>query len=158
MTSERPNSQTILFLASNPDGLRQVGTELRDIKEGLRRSQNRDQFNLSPCLDVRPRDIQRSLLDETPDIVHFAGNGKGEAGLILEDEAGNPKLVSGAALAGLFALFAEEIQCVILNGCFSEPQAHAIAQHIPYVIGMQHEISNEAAIAFAVGFYNRPLA
>ncbi len=67
---------------------------------------------------------------------------------------GNPKLVDGAALAGLFALFAEDIRCVVLNGCYSEVQARAIAQHIPYVIGMNNAIGDKAAIAFAVGFYD----
>lgn len=69
---------------------------------------------------MRPRDIQRALLDAPPAIVHFAGHGTGEEGLIFEDEAGNPKLIDGAVLAGLFALFAEEIRCVVLNGCYSE--------------------------------------
>ncbi|WP_249370341.1 NB-ARC domain-containing protein [Acaryochloris marina] len=154
MTSPSPEQQTILFLASNPDGLRQLGRELRDIKNGLRRSEHRDQFTLCPCLDVRTIDIQRALLDETPQIIHFAGSGKGEAGLVFEDQAGNPKLVTGAALAGLFELFAEYIHCVILNGCYSQVQAQAIAQHIDYVVGMQQAISNEAALAFAVGFYD----
>ncbi|MGB8702755.1 MAG: NB-ARC domain-containing protein, partial [Thermosynechococcaceae cyanobacterium] len=154
MTASSPEPQTILFLASNPDGLRQVGRELRDVKEGLRRSQYRDQFTLNPCLDVRTRDIQRALLDAPPQIIHFAGNGTGEAGLIFEDESGNPKLVDGAALAGLFALFAEDIRCVVLNGCYSDVQANAIAQHIEYVVGMRQEISAQAAIAFSVGFYD----
>ena len=146
--------QAILFLAANPDGLRQVGQELREIKEGLRRSQERDRFTLTPCLDVRPRDIQRALLDESPQIVHFAGRGVGTDGLVFEDDAGNVKLVDGAALAGLFALFADQIQCVVLNGCYSELQAQAIAQHIEYVIGMQQEIGDQSAVEFAVGFYD----
>jgi WD40 repeat protein len=146
--------QSILFLAANPDGLRQVGKELREIKEGLRRSQERDRFSLTPCLDVRPRDIQRALLDESPHIIHFAGRGVGKDGLVFEDELGNPKLVDGAALAGLFALFADQIQCVVLNGCYSEVQSQAIAQHIEYVIGIREEISNEAALEFAIGFYD----
>jgi GUN4-like len=154
MNSPSPEPQTILFLASNPDGLRQVGRELRDVKDGLQRSQYRDRFTLNPCLDVRTRDIQRALLDAPPSIVHFAGSVTGEAGLIFEDEAGNPKLVDGAALAGLFALFAEDIHCVVLNGCYSDLQAKAIAQHIEYVVGMRQEIRAKAAIAFAVGFYD----
>jgi CHAT domain len=154
MSRSPDTQQAILFLAANPDGLRQVGKELREVKEGLRRSQERDRFSLTPCLDVRPRDIQRALLDESPHIIHFAGRGVGEDGLVFEDELGNPKVVDGAALAGLFALFAEQVQCVVLNGCYSEVQAQAIAQHIKYVIGIREEISNEAALEFAIGFYD----
>ena len=148
------SQQVILFLAANPDGLRRVGVELREIKEGLRRSQERDHFTLTPCLDVRPRDIQRALLDDPPQIVHFAGRGVGETGLVFEDETGGAKLVDGAALAGLFTLFADQIRCVVLNGCYSQEQAKAIAQHIDYVIGIRDEISDEAAREFAVSFYD----
>ena len=154
MSQSPETQQVILFLAANPDGLRQVGKELREIKEGLKRSKQRDRFSLTPCLDVRPRDIQRALLDESPHIIHFAGRGVGKEGLVFEDEVGNSKVVDGAALAGLFALFADQIQCVVLNGCYSQVQAQAIAQHIEYVIGVRDQISNEAALEFAIGFYD----
>jgi hypothetical protein len=128
--------------------------ELRDIAEGLQRAQKREQFNLEQRLTVRPSDIQRAMLDVGPQIIHFSGHGAGAQGLVFEDEVGNTKLVDGAALAGLFELFADQITCVLLNGCYSETQAKAIAQHIPYVIGMNEAIGDKAAIAFAVGFYD----
>ena len=156
MPSLSTDPQTILFLAANPKdtGRLRLDQELRDIGEGLQRAQKRDQFNLEQRLAVRPRDIHRAMLDVKPQIIHFSGSGEGEAGLIFEDEIGNTKLVSGAALAGLFELFVDQINCVVLNGCYSERQAKAIAQHIPYVIGMNQAIGAEAAIAFAVGFYD----
>ncbi|BCL35793.1 TIR domain-containing protein [Nostoc sp. MS1] len=146
----------ILILAANPTNtLRlRVDQEVRDIDEGLRRSQKRDQFSLETKLAVRPRDIQRALLDVSPQIIHFSGHGAGEEGLVFEDEMGNHKLVSGSALANLFKIFAEDIECVLLNGCYSVVQAEAINQHINYVIGMNRAIGDKAAIEFAVGFYD----
>jgi hypothetical protein len=120
----------------------------------LRRAQKRDQFNLEQRSAVRPRDIQRAMLDLEPQIIHFSGHGAGEAGLVFEDEIGNAKLFDGNALADLFKLFADQLNCVLFNGCYSEVQANAIAQHIPYVIGMNKTIGDQAAIAFAVGFYD----
>ncbi|WP_225931261.1 AAA-like domain-containing protein [Leptolyngbya sp. 7M] len=76
-----------------------------------------------------------------------------QTGLFFEDDSGQAILVDGAALSGLFELFAAQVKCVVLNGCYSEAQAKAIAQHIPYVIGMSSAISDQAAIEFAVGFY-----
>jgi TIR domain/CHAT domain len=148
--------QTILFLGANSQDTSRLrlDQELRDISEGLQRSQQRDQFNLQQKWAVRPRDIQRAMLDLQPQIVHFSGHGEGEAGLVFEDEVGKSKLVDGAALAGLFKLFADQLHCVVLNGCYSEVQAKAISQHIPYVIGMNQAIDDKAAIAFAVGFYD----
>jgi TIR domain/CHAT domain len=148
--------QTILLLAANPKGSTplRLDQEMRDITEGLQRSQHRDRFTLKQSWAVRPRDIQRAMLDNNPQIVHFSGHGDGEEGLIFEDEAGQPKLVSGAALASLFGLFSDQLECVVLNGCYSVVQAEAIAQHIPYVIGMNQAITDSAAIEFAVGFYD----
>lgn len=129
--------------------------EVREINEGLQRARQREQFKLVQRWAVRPRDVQRAMLDEAPQIVHFSGHGAGEEGLAFEDEVGQPKLVTGEALAGLFKIFAKRgVECVVLNGCYSQVQAKAIAQHIPYVVGMKQAIGDKAAIAFAVGFYD----
>ncbi|MBD2775081.1 CHAT domain-containing protein [Iningainema tapete] len=156
MSFSREHPQTILFLAANPKDTTRLllDQELRDIGEGLQRAQKRDQFQLEQRLAVRPRDIQRAMLDIDPQIIHFSGHGTGEQGLVFEDEIGNAKLVNGEALAGLFELFADQIRCVVLNGCYSEVQAKAIANFIDYVIGMNQAIGDRAAIEFAVGFYD----
>ena len=150
------SAQTILFLAANPTNMDrlQLGTEVRDIEEGLRRSQHRDAFEFEQRWAVRPRDVQRAMLDVNPQIVHFSGNGKADTGLVFEDLVGKAKSVEGAALANLFALFAQQVRCVVLNGCYSEKQAKAIAQHIPYVIGMNGSVKDETKNAFSVGFYD----
>ncbi|MFM7449530.1 MAG: AAA-like domain-containing protein [Leptolyngbyaceae cyanobacterium] len=148
---------TVLMLSANPkqtDRLR-LDEERREVEAGLiERSQLRDRFRLITKVAVRPRDVQRAMLDYSPQIVHFSGHGAGAAGLILEDEAGNHQLVQAEALADLFALFADQLQCVVLNACYSKVQATAIARHIPYVIGMGDEIGDRAAIEFAVAFYD----
>ena len=43
---------------------------------------------------------------------------------------------------------------MLLNACYSEAQATAIAKRIPYVIGMKAEIADDIALEFAVGFYD----
>jgi hypothetical protein len=149
-------SKTILLLAANPKGTTplRLDEEVREIDAGLQRARNRDQFVLEQKWAVRPRDIQRGMLDSKPSIVHFSGHGTGDEGLVFEDETGITKLVDGEALAGLFELFADQVECVVLNGCYSEVQAIAIARHVNYVIGMNKEIGDRAAIEFAVGFYD----
>ena len=42
---------------------------------------------------------------------------------------------------------------MVLNACYSAEQAEAIAQHIPFVVGMQSSMPDDAAIAFSLGFY-----
>jgi hypothetical protein len=94
------------------------------------------------------------MQDYQPQVVHFCGHGEGQKGLVLEDESGQAKLVSTEALANLFELFSDQVECVLLNACYSEVQAQDIAQHIEAVIGMNQPIGDRAAIEFAVGFYD----
>lgn len=147
--------KTILVLPANPSQTARLrlGEEVREIEEALRGSKHRDNFLLQPYSAVRPKDIRRALLQYQPHIVHFCGHGLGKQGLLFEHEIGKGKLVTGEALAGLFGLFSKQIECVLLNACYSEFQAEAIVQHIDYVIGMNNSIGDSAAITFATGFY-----
>ena len=148
----------LLILTASPKKLTplRLAEEVRDIKEGLALSGNRNSFSITDLWAVRPRDFYRAMLREEPQMVHFAGHGEGEPGLYLEDREGNPKLVTGDALSRLFKLFSpqSQIECVVLNGCYSSMQAEVISKHVPYVVGMQEEIGDRAAIEFAVGFYD----
>ncbi|WML90216.1 CHAT domain-containing protein [Thiothrix lacustris] len=146
----------ILILASNPTGTSRLrlDEEIREIDLGLRRSRSATCFDLYQCLAARAIDIRRSILDYKPSIIHFSGHGEGEDGLIFEDNIGNIAPISTAALSGLFDLFSDFVECVILNACYSEIQALSIATHIPYVIGMKKAIGDRAAIEFSIGFYD----
>jgi nucleoside phosphorylase len=145
----------ILILAVNPrtTSRLRLDQEVREIEEGLRRSIHRDQFVIRSKLAVRIRDLQRELLDYEPHIVHFAGHGQKE-GLIVEDESGLSKLLSSKALAELFKLCSNHVECVVLNACYSASHANAINKHINYVIGMRKEIKEKATIEFSMGFYD----
>jgi hypothetical protein len=52
-----------------------------------------------------------------------------------------------------FRILQNGIDCVVLNACFSQVQAEAIAKYVPYVLGMNIAIGDLAAIDFAKGFY-----
>ncbi len=145
----------ILFLASDPkDASRlRLAEEQREIREKLRLSKLRDQFVFYSRVAVRPEDISQALLDIEPKIVHFSGHGTDTGMLCVENKVGEIQPVSANALAMLFEQFSEQIDCVILNACFSKVQANAIARHINCVIGMSQEIGDRAAISFAIGFY-----
>ena len=148
--------KTILVLAANPKGTSKLrlDEEVREIDEGLRRSEHRECFQLKSRWATRPVDMQRAILEEKPQIVHFSGHGVGADGIVLEDNRGNPKLVTGRALAKLFKLVADHVECVLLNACHSQSQAEAIANHIGTVIGMNQQVGDQTAVQFAVGFYD----
>lgn len=146
--------KSILLLATNPKSTvsLRLQEEEREIKERLRLA-GHGKVPISSTGATRSRDIQQAMLDYKPQIVHFTGHGTGQGGLAFEDVTGQLKLVDSEALASLFKLFAERVECVVLNACYSRFQAEAIAQHIDYVIGMSQAIGDSAAIEFSVGFY-----
>jgi DNA-binding CsgD family transcriptional regulator len=153
MNSDRPIK--ILFLASDPsDASRlRLGQELREIQQRLQLAKYRDKFLLEQRMSVRPGDISQAILDVEPDIVHFSGHGTNTGELYFENGLGKIQPVAPDALAALFELVNEQVNCVVLNACYSETQAKAISQHIEFVIGMNQAIGDKAASEFAVGFY-----
>jgi hypothetical protein len=148
--------KTILFLAANPDDTSalSLNRELRDIQEEeLLKSKFRDSFKPIRRDAVRWSDIERAILEEKPRIVHFCGHGAGQSGLVIEDNEGQPFLLSTSVLTDLFKQFSDTVECVLINACYSKEQAIALKDHINYVVGMNTAIGDETAIAYARGFY-----
>lgn len=129
-------TKTILVLAANPKKTPQLrlDEEVREIDNGLQRSKRRDEYVLQQKWATRQKDVRRAMLDLKPNIVHYCGHGAGEEGLVFEDEAGGERPVNADTLASFFELFADSVECVVLNACYSEIQAGAIAKHIPYAV------------------------
>lgn len=145
----------ILILASNSKETTflELPIEIRNLSEVIKRSPYRDRFIIETRLAVCPKDLQAALLEVKPRIVHFCGHGEGEKGLVLENDAGQPHLVSSEALASLFRHFNHQVECVLLNACHTKVQAEELVKHINFVIGMNQPILDLSAIAFAEGFY-----
>lgn len=179
-----PTPTKILFLAANPTntGRLRLDQEHREITEGLARASKRDQFDLVTRLAVRPRDLQLAMVEESPRIVHFSGHGlplTGEAsneaapgsrqlsweqeadvapayqgGIALEGSDGKAHIVKAEALGTLFELFSGQVDCVVLNACYSELQGEALQPHVRYIVGMNTAVPDATAIAFATSFYD----
>ncbi len=146
---------SILFLSSDPTdtGRLRLSAEVRDIREKLQLAKGRDNFRLDERVAIRPQDITQALLDVNPQIVHFSGHGDDSGTIFLENQTGMAHAVTPASLAALFEQFSKQIQCIVLNACYSEIQAQSISKHINYVIGMNDKIDDDAARAFSIGFY-----
>jgi len=152
---EKKDKIKILFLAANPkdtDRLR-LDEEVRAIQEALRQSEFRDVYDFRQEWAVRISDLQEHLLRHQPHIVHFSGHGSASNGIILEDMEGFSRSISERALGKLFAVLKDNIRVVVLNACYSEKQAEAIAKSIDSVVGMSRAVSDSAAIQFSTAFY-----
>lgn len=156
MADTESEAMKVLILSANPlgtDRLR-LDEEVRVIQEAIRGSKHRDSFEIVSRPAVRPRDMWRALLDERPEIVHFMGHGQGHDGVTVEGDGGRAKLVNTNDLASLLALFVDHIQCVLLNACYTGPQAQAIARYIGTAIGTSDLITDNASLSFTSGFYD----
>jgi hypothetical protein len=145
----------ILILSANPLGTHRLrlDQEVREIREAIQKSRNRENIDLVIATAVRTKDIQQEIVYNRPQIVHFCGHGAGNQGLIFEDINGRAKPVTTEALAMLFGLCANYVECVVLNACHSISQAEGIANRIKYVAAMRQELGDKAAIEYSRGFY-----
>jgi hypothetical protein len=145
----------ILFLAANPKDSSQLrlDEEIREIQTKIRAAEFRDSFELVSRWALRPLDLLQAINEVQPHIVHFSGHGSRNAELVLENEQGNAKPVSEAALVSLFKNAKDGVRLVLLNACHSEAQARAISHEIECTVGMSVAIGDEAAIVFASTFY-----
>lgn len=152
-----PHSPTkILFLTANPSNTvpLKLDEEIRLIGQRIRRGEYRKLFDIRSVPALRATDLPYELMDSAPDIVHFSGHGS-EAGELLFQRDGDTAAVPipASTLARVFKQLRDRIQCVVLNACYSEIQAAAIAESIPCVVGMSRDVPDATAIAFASGFY-----
>jgi CHAT domain-containing protein len=145
----------ILYLGANPETgtpLR-VDHELRQISAAIRESPLRDRILLSSDLAVTADDLHRSLLANRPHVVHFSGHGTQTNAILIEKESGAPRSIPADSLLKLLQVFKDGLRLVVLNACYSEGQAVAIAAYVDAVIGMSEAISDDAAMSFSRGFY-----
>ncbi|HEY2440520.1 MAG TPA: CHAT domain-containing protein [Solirubrobacteraceae bacterium] len=115
--------------------------------------------------------LLRALQTETFHALHYIGHGTydhdADRGVLLfEDETGWARAVSGDKLGMVLHDFSS-LRLAVLNACegartsradpFAGVAGSLVQRDIPAVVAMQFEISDEAAIVFAGGFYT-PLA
>jgi len=146
---------TILLLGANPldtDPL-QLDEETRAIDEALREAEYRNRFQLEQHWAVRYNELSRFLQRHKPHIVHFSGHGSASGELAFSDVGGKKHLVPPETLAELFRILRGNIRCVVLNACYSEEQAQAIAKSIDCVVGMTRKVPDAAALQFSAAFY-----
>ena len=145
----------ILFLSANPWNTSRilVDKEAREIFERLEEGPCRDKFELHKHAAIRPGDLHRLLMKYQPAIVHFSGHGSKNCKIILEGTHGRGKQVDPQGLVDLFRFSSQYVRLVLLNACFTSPQASALAGVIDYSIGISKAIGDRAGVAFAGGFY-----
>ncbi|WP_107093077.1 CHAT domain-containing protein [Streptomyces sp. MMG1121] len=147
-----PTGLRVLCLMSAPldEARLRLGAEQRVIQDAAARSAGRLTVTVHPA--ARVSDLLPRLQSVRPRIVHFAGHGTHDGRLLFEDEAGTSAPVPVRALAAALALHAP-LDCVVLNSCWSAAYADGLLACAETVVGTRGELPDDAALAFAEGFY-----
>jgi esterase/lipase superfamily enzyme len=123
------------------------------IRQRLQEGNSGQSYEIRVEQAVQVEDLSRYLLQYKPIIVHFSGHGSVEGEIILENSQGQAQPLSAEALTDLFAATRSQVECVVLNACFSLEMADALAAQVRCVIGIEKEIDDESAVRFTGGFY-----
>jgi len=149
------HASMILFLAANPVRfpVLQLNEECRAIERMLAIAKYRDQIRFRSCWAVRLDDLVQALNDDTPAVLHFSGHGYGTQGICLQGEDGSASLVCTDELVELMQAAGDGVTAVVLNACYTEVQARALASCVPCVVGTSGAIGDNAAIAYSRSLY-----
>jgi hypothetical protein len=147
------SKNNILLVCANPRGTdpRRTAEEDRTLRESLRLSPNRDDFDVQTLNAATIDDLRRALLWKQFNLVHFSGHGT-QGGLIFEDAQGKLMVPHSAALAEL--LQRRGVSVALLNACYSLSVGEISAIGLDYTIASTGPISDPGAIEFARGFYD----
>ncbi|BAN01054.1 hypothetical protein YM304_07400 [Ilumatobacter coccineus YM16-304] len=130
-----------------------IDAEFDLIENSVQLGSHRQHLRIVLSRDTEAGELVAKMLGEKPSVVHFSGHGNQQSELFFENEHGQSVAVGVDQLSKMFAGFSGVVRCVVLNACYSVPQAEAIAHHADCVVGMSDRVSDAAAHTFATNFY-----
>ncbi|MDQ5824726.1 MAG: CHAT domain-containing protein [Chloroflexota bacterium] len=158
----------VMISAPNDYDPLDVQQEWENLNEALADLKRNGIVQLDLIEDATLSALRKQLQKEQYHIFHFIGHGgfdrqTEEGVLVLRDEAGRGRFVSGQQLGWLLHNH-HTLSLAILNACegaradradaFAGTGQSLVQQGIPAVIAMQFEITDDAAKTFAYGFYS----
>jgi hypothetical protein len=148
------NTTKLVLLSASPTDQERlsVDIELREVKSSIKEASKGPAFVVVEIGALRAKDLLGALLDERPDILHFAGHGD-EATLYAVNDANRTHPIPKVALADLFAGLRDHLRLVVLNSCSSAEESQAIADQVGCVVCMREPVEDTTAQVFARAFY-----
>jgi hypothetical protein len=163
-----PPLQVLVMIASPSDYPQlDVEQEWAKLRTALAPLEQASQVQVTRLETATLAALRQQLRHADWHILHFIGHGGFDSQtqdgvLVLEDQAGRSRLVSGQDL-GVLLHDHQPLRLVVLNACegarvdpsdpFAGSAQSLIQQGIPAVVAMQFEITDPAAISFSSEFY-----
>lgn len=168
----------ILFLAANPGRTTRLALEeeCAAIERELRMTAGHHDLDLHSRWAITIDEMMHHLNVMQPAVVHFSGHGGSaatavrdarsqradgrrdaeaieDAGIVLQDQDGEPKHVTANALTRMIGSAAPSTRLAVLNACYSQEAARSLCSVVDCAIGMHGSLGDPAARAFAVALY-----
>ncbi|HEY6178227.1 MAG TPA: CHAT domain-containing protein [Kofleriaceae bacterium] len=86
-------------------------------------------------------------------VLHFSGHGDATGGLYMRSELGTPIAIPAESLVDQMRRFHRRLPLVVLNACYTDDLAQRLIDDVQVVIGMEHRVTDDAAILFSTTFY-----
>jgi SIR2-like protein len=151
----------ILYFSANPEQLNPLDfeSEFKKIKEGLIRKPNRDDFDLA---DWHPATSQKEMIktinEELPNLVVISMHGSQSEGLLFKNEDGTRAPLSLDDFIKDIQVLTQNpsnrLECILFSCCNSREFAEAVSTYVPFAIGMEGPIQDEAMPEFNEGFFD----
>ena len=151
----------ILYCTSNYYQLRPLNfeNEFRVIQDSIERKNNRNGVvEIVHRPSVTQKEMLRSISEEKPSIIIISMHGSEEKGLLFKGQNGDEDPFSLQAFIGSIRVLTQspknKLQCIVFSCCHSQAFAEEVTKIIPYAIGIEGPIQQEAMPVFMDGFIN----
>jgi hypothetical protein len=148
----------ILFICASPKDTNPIdfGDEYMKIKQALRASTDRDNYDVEVEMSVK-KDAFLDLLNQyRPDYLHLSMHSHLTDGLYFEDENREIFPMPVKEFSDKIKAFNEEYKkplVIILSACNSKAHAESVKGYCNFAIGTQAPFPAEAGIIYASSFY-----
>ncbi len=145
----------ILVLAADPRGTArfELEQEAATIERQLQQGRYGKDYIVQIEQGSKIEDLAGYLSKYRPIIVHVVGHGSATGEILLENDRQELEPVTAATIIKLFGSVEQQIECVLLNSCFSAEMADALIEYIPCTIGIDEEIDDPTVETFTSEFY-----
>lgn len=152
------NIRKILFLYSSPSNKSELrfSEEIRAIEDALQIGNRNEEFEIVAKGMVQGNEVAKILRRENPHFLHISTHASKKKGLLFEDKNRQEQPITSDAFAGIIKRLTSRennLECIVLNACNSLAHAEAIKEMLPFTVGTQDFIPDEAAIEFTKTFY-----
>ena len=127
--------------------------QLKRTKESIAKAKFGQSVGLTGVFNITLDQMLVELNNRSPDVLHLSGKQEG-GNVKMHNARGKLTPICAERLAEILASYQKSLRLVILDTCFSLPQARTIVKKVDMAIGVASAIADPVAIDFFAMFYN----